>query len=322
MESRRALPACYDFPIDGSTAALFSLPIPAGPGQQGLCLGALTLAFKEPGELDGPHARNLLLLSRALAAAAPSLEAAAAPLLQQCSLVLGCDVLPSAAEAEAAEAGSSASSSELLFLTDSEGEEEALGGPEEEEGMEESEAQREAPQWAAGSCRDRSPQPPEDPGSGAAALAVPSGGTAAPAAVAMLAQHAGGGSSRSRGQLTESESPSAIKARAKTLLIPRLSTGASASSAAESQATFPDVQQVPPSPRKPSPSLSETSSSAAGEALAAEAGATWRRLLRFADPQLERRFALWHYGQLWAVSYRLIACRLSLWVCMHPGTCI
>jgi hypothetical protein len=57
-------------------------------------MGALLLSFYAPAQLDAPHAANLLLLASALAAAPELLEAAATPLLQQCNLILGCDLQP------------------------------------------------------------------------------------------------------------------------------------------------------------------------------------------------------------------------------------
>lgn len=141
------------------------------------CLGALLLSFASPAQLDAAHARNLLLLSRAVA---PGLLTAAGPLLQQCALVLGVSQLPAEeGEGEEEEEGS-------VYLTESEEEEEgelpavweeeeaeAAALAEEEEALRQQQAQRQQqPQWAAGSCREQPPWPPEDPGSASAALAV------------------------------------------------------------------------------------------------------------------------------------------------------
>lgn len=340
--SRQALPECFDFALPGTaTIALLCLPICAG----GRCLGSLTLSFEQGGQPDGPHTHALLQLASALAA--PGLLAhAAEPLLQQCGLILGvpAQVLAAAAASEAAAAGEevveeeeAAGSGSELFLYDSEADEAApLLLSDEEEAIAAAAAEAEAtglaPQWAAGACRGPSSEPPDDPGSAAAALVVPGSGEAPPpdSATALAAAAARGRSGLGRAQQPEPESPSALKARAKALARLQLPTPrtshetrspgtagfAAEAAAAGSAALAPPPVKHSPTASEGSSAGSESSSEGRAAALAAQAGASWSSLLRFADPGLERRFALYQAAQLWRVSW---VSRLAVERCGIPA---
>ncbi len=166
---------------------MFCLPIvaaeqPAAPDAAPRCLGALLLSFASPAHLDAAHARNLLLLSRAMA---PGLLAAAGPLLQQCALILGVQPLALLEAGGAEEEEEEEEEEGSVYLSDSEAEAEGELPPvweeeeaeaaalaEEEETLRQQQQAQQQPQWAAGSCREPPPEPPEDPGSASAALAV------------------------------------------------------------------------------------------------------------------------------------------------------
>lgn len=111
-------------------------------------------------------------------------------------------------------------------------------------------------------------------------------------------------------EAAQPESPSVIKARVRAATARQ---PASSSSTAEAGGSMigggfgGSLGGKPPSlQQKPSPTGSEiTSSSSAGFEQAPEPaayGATWRRLLCFSDPALERRFAQWHNSQQWQVD--------------------
>lgn len=414
--------ACYDF----EGGAVFCLPItqqPAAPAAPDAlvpppparCVGALLLSFQAAEQLDGEHARHLLLLAAALA---PGLLAAAAPLLEQCHLILGVPPPPppgaaagAAAALEAAAESEGEAEGGAGYLTESE-EEGEEAWQEEEDAGEAAEAaaeeeQQQRPEWAAGRCRTRSPEPPEDPGAGAALLAVqPQRGEAAGSAAVQDAAEAGraaesqaqradalGGvaSAAAAAVLLKCQRggvPGSQAAAAAPLLPPspvavasqrssmetagggtpmqggavsphaarrsRLSVeGSRAGAAAASHS--PTGQRPQPEPESPSvlkawakaaavgaapegtappgmegelgkllpSSISSEASSGAAEGLAAQAGATLLRLLRFRDASLEARFARWQCRQLWRVSRAAgrFACHACCRLCamQRPG---
>ncbi|KAL4421552.1 hypothetical protein ABPG75_010843 [Micractinium tetrahymenae] len=310
----------------------------AQQAQQPRCVGAVLLSFpaaapaarQPPAGLDAAHARNLQLLAAALA---PGAAAAAAPLLGQCDLLLGVQPAgrPGAEEEEDDEEGSSSDVS--VMLTDSEGEEEeaweeggvaAPGGSraaasEHAAAAAAAEAEGEQPlapplPWAAGACRGGSDEPPEDPGASSAAV------LAAPAQHESEGEPSGHGGSRwqraqhaQQAPLPLPESPSVAKARARVEAA-RLEAAAAPHPAASSvssggaQSSLGSLHtasswslQHQPAKVSPGPSEEESDSPRSVEEVPLErlAGATWARLLRFADPRLEACFADRLAAELW-----------------------
>lgn len=287
--------------------------------------------------LDAGHARNLQLLAAALA---PGAAAAAAPLLGHCNLMLGVQAAEQPREGQQEE-GEGSDSDASVMLTDSEeedweeGERVVLDGggvpSRERAAAVAAEAEGEQPPapplpWAAGGCRGGSDEPPEDPGASSAAVlaAAPQ-----PESEGEPSGHGGGrwqhAQQAQREPLPLPESPTVAKARARVE-----AAGLEAAAAASSAAAGPhpaaassvsssgpqsslgslhtasswDSQQQPPA--KPSPEASEEGDSprsAAEVPLERLAGATWPRLLRFADPRLEASFAARLAAELWKVGH-------------------
>lgn len=306
----------------------------------GRCIGALLLSLPTPAQLDVQHASWLLALAAALA---PGMAQAAAPLREQCNLILGVEEQQQRWQGEGrwqlgSESEGEGSGSELM-LTDTE--EEGL------EGEEQAALAAQPAGWVSGACRDTGAEPPDDPGSASAALlavqqstgdrqeaeataagtggerrpeqsADASGSLVAPASAAVLAAQQGGAGSgapeapRQPRQLEQPppESPSASKARARAEAgLATIST--SSASSTGSGAAGPSTSAGLPHGGPPQELLKRSPAESEGSEASplGQAGASWRRLLRFADPRLERRFALWHHAQL------LQAC------CEHPSSC-
>jgi hypothetical protein len=234
------------------------------------------------------------------------------------------------------------SASSQVWLTDSEGEVEAAEhsqhgqrgqqgeGEEEEEGQPQQGGQQ--PQWTAGGCRDHSPEPPEDPGSSAAALVVEARGSLEQwqAGVGTPRRSAGGerqarqsaatglgtaasatsGAAAVEPQQQQPESPAASKARAKAAAAAAPAAAASAAAPSippiASFGSMSSEESVGSSKSQPQQGLlkllpTDSAGSSISGLLAPLEQAGLARMPRFQDPQLERRFAQWLYGQLWRV---------------------
>lgn len=307
-----------------STAASQLPQQPQQQPQQLRCIGAVLLSFppaqagaqQSPGALDVGHARNLQLLAAALA---PGVAAAAAPLLSHCNLLLGVQAAERLVEGQ--EEGEDMGSDVSVELTDLEEEEEgweqgeglaALGGGSEgsHEGAAGAAAEAEGEQapalvlpWAAGSCRGSSDKPPEDPGASSAAV------LASPLQHESEGEPSGHGGTRQRAQqaqrapLPPPESPAAASSTAAGPYLAGTSSGPQSSLGSLHTACSWGSEQHPPA--KVLPRSSEEGDSpqgAGGVPLERLAGATWHRLLRFADPRLEACFAARLAGERWKVS--------------------
>jgi hypothetical protein len=281
------------------------------------CLGAVLLSTASPAQLDARHARNLQLLAGALALC---LQDAAVVLVRHSNLILGVE----GQEAEHAWAAQEELSSEAesdLHLTEAEDEDQEQP----EVHAEQTQAALQ-PAWAAGSCRDESPEHPEDPGSAAAALVVQAdaarpqskaaqyaaeaassagshrsldrgGGMAAPASAATSQgqSHSGEhGKEQRNGQLLEFSKPSAMgeageaAESSSTAAAPPVARPLAGDASGSNVGTSQQEELKKPSPAESVASVRELR----------QAGASWRSLLRFDSPALERRFAHWHSSQL------------------------
>lgn len=295
-------------------------------------------AQRPPAGLDAGHARSLQLLAASLA---PRAAAAAAPLLAHCNLLLGVAAAERPESGWQDEEGSDSDVSVVLTDSSEgeedreEGEEvgpgdrrtvgrEHAGGPAAEAEGEQPLALSPLP-WAAGACRAGRGEPPEDPGaSSAAVLAAPPQQDSE----WEVSGHGGGDWQRTQqaqqAPLPPLHSPSAAKARPRVEAA-RLGAAAGLSSCAAAapcpaagssvssggpqsslgslhSASSWGSQQLPQA--KASPGSSEGSASAHSTVevpLERLAGATWARLLRFADARLEACFAARLAAEQWKV---------------------
>ncbi|KAL4449549.1 hypothetical protein ABPG77_007193 [Micractinium sp. CCAP 211/92] len=270
-----------------------------------------------------------LLLAAALA---PGAAAAAAPLLSHCNLLLGVQAAERLVEGQ--EEGEDTGSDVSVELTDSEEGEEgweegeglaALGGGSDagHEGAAGAAAEAEgenvpplALSWAAGGCRSSTDEPHEDPGaSSAAMLAAPlqesEGEPSGHSGSWQRAQQAkrtplpppespAAAKARARVEATRLEAPTAASSTAAGPYLAGKSSGPQSSLGSLHTASSWGSEQLPPA--KASPGSSEEGDSPQGAVrvpLERLAGATWHRLLRFADPRLEACFAARLAGERW-----------------------
>lgn len=176
-------------PVRGSSTAAQppssgAAPPPAGPTPAAPAppvMGALLLGLPGKAAVDAAHMRAVLLLSRCLS---PVLPASAAQCVYTAEVVLGIANPETQRGSATPSLGDPSPASSLGMSSDGEWDGEWEEEEEEEEGEGRGAAAAGAAEWAAGSCSDREPGPPDDPSSSAGALAAAPGASTSAAAAA------------------------------------------------------------------------------------------------------------------------------------------